>query len=209
MTKPNTSPEIVTKRILAYLQTLGLSLTTEIESEVAARVTGHENAAVETKRKELTRQYLVYELNLDDVNADGGLDLSKTFMARALALTTIGETAKDYAHKQVKSNGLPLVIVNGAFELLDLVDEEPKKERGYSVSTTVGIVCNFLATTVEGVKAEDYHLVDATFFTKIHAVAAAKHYVRKLRTVSDKSWEESLIFVTADNEKQIIWGTRY
>lgn len=207
MAKPNTRIESINQNLLEYLGGEGLSLTPTRRAEILARLEGHANVQAKALYARQCERFLVFALDLGDVVAadifrTNPLRLEKTLAMNPYSDDSDQAAAKLFAEQQAALHDKPFVVVNGAFEVMHIVEAPLSNHEDYSIWAPVGVVSNPNPTTLVEPVAEDLDLVDAGILKAHVAVAMAMDYIAK-QTAAGIPVPH--LFVTRGTERKVIW----
>lgn len=202
----NLSPDEVCHRLVMFLATKGVALSKADQAEIRARVLGHQNMAAQARYEQNTGRFQVFELELDDIDADGSVQPKATFSRLPLDESTSLSLARVMAQQAAALRGRPCLLCDANFENAEVVDEPPNADpEALVVYQALGELRDANSDKLDGSLAEDF-----TFHTR-HAtvrgaVASGKRVMAGLleEAPADET-NHHLVLVANDVADVILW----
>jgi hypothetical protein len=192
----------IAQSLLEYLAIEGFAITPARKREIIARLRGlPSHAAAVRYDAKAAAQFFVYQLEFDDITADGVV-LSKTLSMVPLWDFSARRDAKTYAKQDAALKQRPMVICDGNYENVQVIDEPPLDlDDAYCASEALGIL-NPDATN-EDEAAESYQLLEPHLSSLRVAIEYVRSYARRAGPPEEKMTR--LIVVARKNNANIAW----
>ena len=193
----------VNQRLLEYLAGEGFGITTERRAELLARLAGHANAHAHQLYLRRSAVFFVLKLHLDDLDVAGSPQLTRTLENLPLLETASKEEADAFAKQQAALLNSPVVVANGAYELLAVHDEPTAEVPGWDIWISRGKVYDPVPAQLDDSLDENLVLISSGYTQKRMGVAVAK---RRIAANLNSPLTLPQLFV-ADKAGVVVWNS--
>ncbi len=201
MTSPTKNQDEIVENLLGYLASRGHPTSRLNRVELLALVRGHASGAAEVQHAQECTQFFVLDVALADKGV-GGMDYQptlahfpKTLAGVKLQFST-REDALTFARRRADEKLHPVVVCNGAFEVIEVCDEFIRPDGGYIIVKSAGALRNMDAACADTELADEIVLVDDLCLNLRFTVAIAQNYAEGT---------EDNLFVVSGADRRIAW----
>lgn len=201
----NLSPDEVCNRLFIFLAAKGVGLSKADQAEIEARVLGHRDAAARQRYERNARCFQVFELSLDDVQADGSLELKQTLARLPMDESSSRALARTMAEQAAALLARPCVVCDGNYENPEVHEPQGAAFEEYRIYRGMGDVPETLGAKFDSALGQ-HSMHHGTACTAVGAVADAARLMADLLQVSPSDeTTRHVVFVTQHATGDIVW----